>query len=95
MIFFISVALGRSGSLLQDGLLVFLASARPFLDHVEDHGDEENSDQARGKHAADNGGAHDLTRNRPGAGRRPERDRTKDEGKRGHEDRAETQTRTF
>src|SRR5580700_4698755 len=65
------------------------------LDHIENRRDEEDTEGAGCEHAADYGGAHNLARDGTRAGSGPQRDAAEDEGKGGHEDRAQTQAGAF
>src|SRR6202030_1498337 len=93
--FFISVALGGSGFLRQCTLLALLARARPLLNDVENHRDEEDSDEARSYHSAYNRRAHDLARNRTGARGSPQRHRAQNECELVHQNWPQPQARPF
>src|SRR5579864_7953496 len=61
-----------------------LACAGPLLDEVEDGRDEENTEETRRQHPADNRRTHDLARHGSSAGSSPQRDCPQDEGEGGH-----------
>src|SRR5246127_254542 len=61
-----------------------LARAGPLLDEVEDGRDEENTEEARSQHPADDRRTHDLACHGSSAGSSPQRDCTQDEGEGGH-----------
>src|ERR1700757_4589567 len=61
-----------------------LACAGPLLDEVEDCRDEENTEEARSQHPADDRRTHDLACHGSSAGSSPQRDCTQDEGEGGH-----------
>src|SRR5580692_5659916 len=56
------------------------------LDNVENRGDEEDAECAGCQHSADNGSAHDLTRDGACAAGGPERDAAEDESEGSHQD---------
>src|SRR5579863_7166556 len=92
---YISVALGRSGSLRQRASLALLARARPLLNDVENNRNEEDSNEARSYHSSYNRRAHDLARNRTGSRGRPQRHGAQNECKRGHQNWPQAQARPF
>ena len=71
--------------------LSLLLAAKEFLDDVERHRDEENSDQRRGSRASHDRGTHDLPRYRARTMGEGKREHTEKECKGCHEDRPETQ----
>src|SRR6266481_2034270 len=72
-----------------------LVRTRPFLNHVENRRNKENSQRTRGAHPADNRCTHDLSRHGTRARRRPQWHATQDERKRSHQNRPETQPGAF
>src|SRR5246127_863323 len=60
------------------------ACAGPLLDEVEDGRDEENTEETRSQHPADDRRTHDLACHGSSAGSSPQRDCAQDEGERGH-----------
>ena len=67
-----------------------LVPQRPAYDRVE-HRDEQQAEERRGQHAADDARADRMPRIRAGAGGDRQRQHAHDEGERGHQDRAQSQ----
>src|SRR5580658_117225 len=65
------------------------------LDDIKNRGNKEDAQSAGCEHAADHGGAHDLTCDRPCTAGGPERDTAKDEGEGSHQDGAKAQAGAF
>ncbi len=74
---------------------MLLVGTRPLLDQVENRRYKEDSDGAGSDHAADDGGAHNLTSHGAGAGSSPERNTTENESEGGHQNRAQTESGSF
>src|ERR1700675_1631843 len=89
---FISVSRRRRGLRRQTSRGSLLVGTRPFLNHVENRRNKENSNRAGSRHPADNCGPHDLPRTGPGAARCPQRHATQDEREGRHQNGPETQS---
>src|SRR5580704_14210426 len=84
----------RSGGSSDHGGAACFAKRQAF-NHVKDGRNEKDPKGAGCKHAADDGGAHDLTCHRTRAASGPKRDAAEDERKGGHKNGAQTQASAF